>query len=105
MPLTREYKTTPGTIAVTTAIGTTAEVDISAYAMGNVWPATAATLTLWVAPSPGGTYAALTDQNDVAVQMVFAAATSQPIPPEAFGAGALKFVGGASETITVSLKG
>ena len=96
-------------VTCSNAVADSEAVDYRGWVAGMVYMPSGANhvlLTLWVAPTPGGTYVALEDVAGNPVTMVVAASKGVPIRPEAFGAGAIKFVGdnGTDDNVIITLE-
>ena len=97
------------TVAVTAAIGTTAEVDYRPFRSGTIHvPSGTAltTLTFSTAEKPGGTYEPAYDSagTPAAVTQAVAADRSFPLPVALLGCGAFKMVGNDAGDVKISLK-
>jgi hypothetical protein len=98
---------TGSTVALNTAIGTTAEIKYTEVAGGMVMVPAASSITSitwWAAPYPGGTYEAVVDGAGSEVATTIAADQSAAIPSALFGAGAIKGVVNSAGSVQVSLK-
>ena len=105
--LTKRFSTTNLSVALTTLSTTTAEIDVSQYAQGEIYIPTGSAITAltWLAaPTMGGTYLAARDAAGAVIAQTVAAANAYPIPSALFGAGALRATVNANGTVSVCLK-
>lgn len=101
------------TVALNTAVGTTAPIDYGEMAGGEIYiPAASniSSLTYHVSSTSlasGNTpvYVAAQDASGSPVTQVVGATKAYPIPEALFGAVTIKIVADAAETVPVSLKG
>ena len=95
-------------VAVATSVDDSKEIIFEDWGGGRVYipsGSSITSLTWYDAPEPGGTYHAANDEDSVALVQTVEAGKSYEIPVSLAGAGALKIVGDATGTVTVTLKG
>lgn len=104
--LTRDAKVLD--VDVTASAGTTEEIVMVPYAGGILYipsDSTITSLTFHVTPVPGGTYYELVDAEGTDVVLTVEAGKAYPFPVATYGCAALKVVGNAADTISVTLIG
>ena len=100
--------TTIVSVALNTAVATTAEIKYGSYAHGFVLIPAGSSITslAWhVAEKPGGTYLPAYDEDGVVVTKTVVHTRAYAIPSALSGAPAIKAVVNAAGTVSVTLKG
>lgn len=103
---TIQRQTRKQALSITTAIGTTGEINYTDAAGGTLHITAGSgltTLTFWVAPEIGGTFTPAYEST-TAVTLTVVHTRAYAIPASLLGAGAIKIVGNTTGSIEVSLK-